>query len=350
MKLLQRYLLQQFIPICFFALLFFILLLELGDLFANLWRYLANEAPIRSVITVMILYIPKCISYSMPMAVLFASAYTMGSMYARNELTSVFAAGYPLYKLIIPLLVLGLLLSFGMFFFEDRVVIHSLAQKNALNRVLLNQQESLNNGNVVVISESRKVVYTADFYQAGDKKLYSLIVVIRTEDGDLEAVIQAPSGKWSGSEWVLETPITYIIKDDVLVEEDIVPYELTESPEIFQRNVTSVDELSAEEAKVYIENARRAGLPYAEMLSNYYRRFSFPFTIFIVLFFSISLGGRFKKNILLMSLLLSLSIAVLYYVMQMITMILAKWEYISPLAGAWVPVIFFSEPVLRFLG
>jgi len=96
---------------------------------------------------------------------------------------------------------------------------------------------------------------------------------------------------------------------------------------------------------------RKAGLPYSEQLSNYYRRFSFPLTIFIVLFFSISLGGRFRKNIMLMSLLLSLSIAVLYYVLQMVTLLFAKWEYISPLAGAWFPVLLFifaSSVLLRY--
>ena len=109
----------------------------------------------------------------------------------------------------------------------------------------------------------------------------------------------------------------------------------------FQRNVASVEELTAPDAKKYIQTLKKAGLPFSEHLSNYYKRFSFPLTIFIVLLFSISLGGRFKKNIMLMSLLLSLSIAVLYYVTQMITMLFAKWEYISPLAGAWSPVLLF---------
>ena len=35
------------------------------------------------------------------------------------------------------------------------------------------------------------------------------------------------------------------------------------------------------------------------------------------------------------------SLAVLYYIMQMVTMLLAKFEYIPPLAGAWMPVVFF---------
>ena len=179
MKLLQKYLIQQFFPVFFVALLFFVLMLELGDLFTNLWKYISNDVSALAILKVLWLYIPKCISYSMPMSILFASSYTMGSMYARNELTSIFASGYPLYLLIIPLLVAGLFMSFGMFFFEDRVVIHTQAEKNNLNRVLLKTQISLSNTNVVILSDDGKIVYTADYYQDAEKRLYSVLVVIK---------------------------------------------------------------------------------------------------------------------------------------------------------------------------
>jgi lipopolysaccharide export system permease protein len=353
MNTLQRYLTRQFVPVCIVALVFFVMLLELGDLFANLWKYLSNDVPISSIFKVMWLYIPKCVSYSMPMAVLFASSYTMGNMYSRNELTSIFSSGYPLYFLIVPLLILGMILSFGMFFFEDRVVIDSLAAKNKLNKVLLKQEESLSNTNIVVLSESGKIVYTADYYQDADKKLFTVLVIVRTASGNPEYILRAPIMTWDGKRWVPENYSYYEMTNpsEVIMKRIDFPVDLTEPPETFKRNTTTVDEISAAAAKVYIANMRKAGLPFAEQLANYYKRFSFPFTIFIVLFFSISLGGKFKKNILLMSLVVSLSVAVLYYVTQMISMLFAKWGYISPLAGAWFPVLLFvaaGAVILRY--
>lgn len=343
MKLLQKYLMRQFLPVCAVALVFFVVMLELGDLFANLVKYLTNEVPLGSILKVLALYFPKCVSFSMPLAVLFSSSFTMGNMYARNELTSIFAAGYSLYSLIAPLLAFGFMLSLGMFIFEDRVVIHSLLQKNNLNRILLNQESSLSNTNIVVLSESGDMVYTADYYENKQKKLFAFMVIVRDERKMPLYILQAPIAKWNGSIWEPSDYTLYSLEEGgkASVRRDSIPFELTEPPETFMRNITTVDELSARDAKKYIANLQKAGLPFAEQLSNYHKRFSFPFTIFIVLFFSISLGGRFKKNIMLMSLLLSLSVAVLYYIMQMITMIFAKWEYISPFAGAWLPVLFF---------
>ena len=69
------------------------------------------------------------------------------------------------------------------------------------------------------------------------------------------------------------------------------------------------------------------------------------------MFLSIGLSGKSRKNVLLISLSLSVGAAVLFYVMQMITMLLAKFGYISGFAGAWSPVIFFvllSVVLLRY--
>ena len=81
----------------------------------------------------------------------------------------------------------------------------------------------------------------------------------------------------------------------------------------------SIEEVTVDDAKKYIEYRRRAGLPYAEALSVYYKKYSFPCILFIVVFLSIGLSGRTRKNVLLVSLLLCIGAAVLYYIMQMVT-------------------------------
>ncbi len=54
-----------------------------------------------------------------------------------------------------------------------------------------------------------------------------------------------------------------------------------------------------------------------------------------------AIGGRFKRNIVLMSLLVSLCLAVLYYVTGMVTGLMAQSGTIAPLAGAWTPIVVF---------
>lgn len=344
MKILYQYLLKFFFPIFITSLLFFVLLLELGDLFANLWKYLSNDVSLKQILMTMVLYFPKCISFSMPIAILFSSSYTLGLLYSRNELISIFTSGFPLHSFILPLLIFGLLLSFAMFFYEDSVVIDSTFKKNNYTKILLKQEVSYSNSNIVIMSSSGEEVYLADYYHDSDQKLYSLVVISRNNKGNINFVLQCPVATWDGNQWITENASVYSFTNNNEVSlGNVIPQNvLIEPPETFKKNSKEINELKASEAKEYITKLRKAGLPFSEHLSNYYERFSFPFTIFIVLFFSVSLGGRFKKNILLMSLLVSLVVAVLFYVSQMVLMLFAKWEYISPLAGAWSSVILFT--------
>ncbi len=89
------------------------------------------------------------------------------------------------------------------------------------------------------------------------------------------------------------------------------------------------------------------GFPYRAALTDYYRKFSFACTPLIVALVASSLGSTFKKNILLMSLLIALVISVVFYVAQMFAAILSKNGYIPPLAAAWSPFSLFL--VLGFM-
>ena len=340
---LDRYLVRQFFPVFVVALSLFVLLLSLIDLFANLWRYLAYDAPAQEILRVGLFYLPKCVSYALPVSLLFAAAYVLGELYARNELTVVFTSGIPLARFTAPILFLGLFISIASFYFEDRLVIPSFRMKKELGRALLHQNRSGNNSDVVVKSEGGRLVYAVDFYNDDDGSLNGLAIVERNDDGRFEALIRARRAVWMDTEWVLEGAVAYRWIDGVL---KVFPYaserSFREDPDTFRRNAVEVDELSASDASLFVDDLKSTGLPFAGALADYYRRYAFAATSLVVLLLSVSIGGRFRKNILLMSLLSSLVSAVVYYVAQMLSMMLAKLGYIDPLVGAWAPVGIFT--------
>ncbi|AEJ19507.1 LptF/LptG family permease [Gracilinema caldarium] len=340
--ILYKYIIRQIIPIFIGALLFFVLLLSLIDLFANLWKYLTYEAPFRSIGMVMLLYIPKCISYALPISLLFSIAYAFGDLYSKNELTIIFTSGIPLWKVSVPVIVLGIGLSVFSFFFEDMIVLPTLKAKKALSRTILHQQTSGSNSEVVVKTEEGRLVYLVDFYNDEEKSLNGIIIIERKSDGNLASIIRSRKALWNGSEWLLENPLMYHWNGDVYVASNIQDsLHFSEQPDTFRRSTIDVEELSAIQAQLYIQDLKRAGLPIISALTDLYKRYAFALTPLIVILLSLSLGGFFKKNVLLMSLLSSLISAVLFYVAQMLFTMLAKLSYISPFAGAWSPVFMF---------
>lgn len=347
MKTLHFMVTRALLPVFGVAMVFFILILQLVDLFANLWRYINNDVGIREIATVALFYIPKCIAFSLPIASLFSVSFCLGSYQASNELISLFGSGISLRRFTLPILFFGALLCVAGFFFEDQVVIKTYRIKNSLHRKYLNQNPSFNKSQPTVLGENNRLIYYAEYYDDANKTLSELTIIERDDLGNLIRRIDAKSGQWQEDYWVLKEVRLFFWDEGGrnLTESFRSRYEeerFNASPESFQKNIQSVEEMPIKEAKVWLDSLIRTGLAYKEPLTDYYRRYSFALTPFIVVLLSASLGGRFKKNILLMSLLASLSLSVIYYVMQMITAILANHGYISPLAGAWTPFAFFS--------
>jgi lipopolysaccharide export system permease protein len=345
-RILRLYLVRLFLPSLAASLGLFALILELVDLFGNLWRYLAQDAPFLSILKVMALYFPSALSSGLPIALLFAMSYSLAALYASNELTVIFGSGVSLASFTAPIFAIAAILCVGFFFFDDSVVLKTLKSKNELSRILLKQAESMNNPDVTVISRDGAVVYRAEYYDDAGKSLSSVTVIERDASGSPKARIEAAIARWEEDRWVFSTVRRFEkAEDGSWTESSFGSWKsdiLNERPEAFRSLNRDLGELSSSELGVYVRFLRRAGLPYASALAERHKRFSFAFTPLIVVLLAGSSGGRFRKNVLLASLLMSLVAATMYYVAQMIMMLLAKTGAIEPWVGAWTPLVVFS--------
>jgi lipopolysaccharide export system permease protein len=349
--ILDRYLIKQFLPVFLVAVTMFVLLLSLIDLFANLWRYLNYEVPLKQILLVCLYYLPKSLSYALPLSLLFAAAYALGDLYARNELTSIFASGIPFWRFSFSLLLIGAGASLFSFFFQNHVVVPTFKRKNDLSRLLLHQQRTESNSDIIIRSRNGRLIYAVDYYDVDAVTLNGLIIFEKNEAGEFAGQIRAPQAAWNGEYWEFSNPLIYQWEDGILrVRPMEASDEYREPPGAFRRSAVNAEDLPVREAALLVEDLRNAGLPFIGALAEYYHRYSFAAVSFVVMILSISMGGRFKKNILLMSLLASLVAAVVFYVMEMISMMMARIGYIPPLAGAWFPILVFSALGTLLLG
>ncbi len=347
MKVLNKMLLLSFLQTFVVSIIFFVFLLELVDLFANLWRYLNNEASVLSILKVAYLYLPKCIIYSISPSLLFSVSYTLGNYYSNNELIAIFGSGISLFKFTFPLIAAGIFFSSGSFFFNENFVINSYKEKNELSNILLGYSPSFSNTNITVVGRNNNVIYHADYYNDNSETLSGLILIIRDEKGSFSKRIDAEWAEFKDNNWILNRVRSFTLMENMVITEKYfptltLPY-IDEKPSTFRKLIKDINELKRKAAKEWILSVKKTGLSgYRGALVDYYERFSFALTPFIVIFISSSLGGRFKKNILLMSLLTSLGISVLYYVLKMIFVLMAKQGYLQPVSGAWGAFFIFT--------
>jgi len=345
---LRSMVLKQFFPVFIVTIIFFIVLLQLVDLFGNLWQFMNNEVPVRNIFYVSVLYIPKCISFALPIALLFAISFTLGNLYANNELIAIFGSGISLIRFTSPLLITGLFLCFGSFYFEDKIVIPTYKLKNSLSMEFMGLKPSFSNTNVTIISGQDNIIYNLDYYNDESMTMSNVIVLTRDENGLFISRLDAESARWNTEKslWIFQKCrfFQWDSNGEYVNEQNFPSYSdpiINEAPETFRKVTRNVDEMPIEDAKNWIISLQKAGLPFRDSLTDYYERFSFALTPFIVAMISCALGGKFKKNILLMSLLSSLILSVVYYVIQMIMALMAKLGHIPPLAGAWTSVVIF---------
>jgi lipopolysaccharide export system permease protein len=349
---LDRYLVKQFIPIFAIALSMFMLLLALIDLFANIFRYLNYQVPVLEILRMSLYYLPKCFSYALPISLLFASAYTLGDLYARNELTSVFSSGIPFWRFSLPLLLIGLFASIFSFYFDDLLVIPTLRTKNSLSRMYLHQERQENGADVVIKTRGGDLVYSVDYFDYYSLVLNGVSILEQDKEGGFISLVRSSRATWSGEYWILSSPVIYEWVGDLLRVRTLGSTDVyREHPETFRRNTVAVEDLRVDDARLLVGDLKTAGLPFIQALSEYYHRYSFSTVSLVVMVLSITMGGRFRRNILLMSLLTSLFSAVAFYVMEMITMMMARLGYIPPFIGAWFPVgVFILIGVLLLRG
>jgi len=122
MKRLDLYLIRQFLTILGISILGFTCIFLIVDLIENLDRFIDNTVPWNIVSKYYVYTLPWFFNIALPMAMLIATVFSVGLLVKRNEWTAMKSSGISLYRIAIPLIIIGIIISYASFEFENRVV------------------------------------------------------------------------------------------------------------------------------------------------------------------------------------------------------------------------------------
>ena len=115
MKKLDLYLTRQFLVTLLLTLTGFVCVILVVDLIENLDRFIDNAIPAKITLKYYIYAIPWFLNIGLPMSMLISTVFSIGLMAKRNELTAMKATGISLYRIALPITVIGLIVSFISF-------------------------------------------------------------------------------------------------------------------------------------------------------------------------------------------------------------------------------------------
>ena len=346
MRLLDSYLTRELIyPFLFGIAAFTSIIAGSSVLFPLISKAVKYGFSAFDTMQMFIYKLPSIISLTLPMAILLATILVIGRLSASLEILALRSAGVHIFRILIPVLSIGLIVSLVNIIFNEIVVprgnYHAELLKESLKKTSLSLKEGVN---VTQYTEDGLPLRIINVREINEQVLTD-ITIAEYDDGRLSRVIRSESGSWDPiGGWVFYNGLMHVFlkqsSDDLMVinfEKEVINLNL--NPFDYATREKSVDEMSAKELKQYIEKQRLLGKNVSEFMVHYYVKFALPFAclIFTIIGAAVSIQPHRRSSAVGMG--LSIIIILVYYLLYSFSLTLGIYEIIPSMLGAWLPNI-----------
>ena len=391
MKILDRYIIRQFLQIAGFSLVAFTMIFVIVDMMENLDDFIDRSVPLTVVVEYYIYFMPEIIMLMIPVSVLLSSMFTTGRLSTFNELSAMKASGTSLYRFMLPMLSVALLISAASVYFNGWVVPFANHKKFTIARLHLNKYlESFGRYNIYIQEGPTRVVSLGYFDDVLNTAHRVSVQDFSAEDNThmvvrydaKEMVWDSTSGVWnlvdgtvrtlSGDTAIFHSVGTPSAHSAVQGNVDSTSQERTEPafaeadtahrvieaeqidrfdtltlaglhfvPSEIKKKQERPDEMDYFDLRNFIDNQKRAGQQVARWQVDYYSKISFPFASFIVVLFGVPFSSMRRRSGLAVEFGISLGICFIYLVFMKISHTFGYSGDMNPFVTAWFANIVF---------
>jgi lipopolysaccharide export system permease protein len=352
MKILERYLLGQFIRNTGIILTACLILFILIDITERLDTILAEDADFLVAVQYFALKIPQTIVLMLPISVLGGSLFTFAVLHKNSELVAMRSSGNTVLKLARPILIFSLFLSVFSIVLSESVVPN--AQRKLREIYNINIQRKDQKGiysNEHVWWREGNSFFSAQSFDSTTKSLIGVSAIRVSEDFRIKSRSLAQRAVWLNSDlgWSAEQVSHYSFrrkKPLLKTEFATLPLGTERNPKEFFSGKIETDTMSFRELRGFMNQQSRSGISVSSLYASLYEKLSFPFVSFVVVFVSCAFAVRqVRATNLALPFLLGLGIAFTYFIVHSFSIALGRAELIPPLLSAWI-----ANGLMLFIG
>ena len=352
-NVLTRYTLTSVIKVGLATATLAALMLVGVDLFSNLDTYISYNVSFGQAFMVSLLYFPEALLLAVGPSFLFSVTYFLSMLSANNEMICVLNSGVSLRRVVVPCLVLAVFLSGFYFLFNEKVAISASNLKDSRYKALTSSRSSLDNSDIALsdmqdgymIYAGQFVDETATLYNVsyveileGSSSEGSSLGVSSSCDSSFRRVDAYRAQYDSSTEiWTLYDCYEYLPSDStvqVIYHDNLEIPRMRLEPQLFRNLSSEISKMSLNLAHAYVLRMKSLNPDeYARLGTEYYKRIFSCLTPLVMIIIACSMNYRFKKNVLFFSLICSICVAVVYFVVQMVTIMLSDQGVIAPYLG-----------------
>ncbi len=354
MKRLDSYILVELLGPFLFGVAAFSSIMIGSNLLFQLARYLVElSMPLHLALKIFSFELPGIIVLTFPMSTLLSTLLAFGRLSGNSEIIAFQASGVSFLRLVVPVLIVGLLVSFFTIYVNEGIVPVAKFESRRLvyefthNSKIPATQEHLKISQLTKSGETDYLLY-AEKFDGEQLALYDVLYV-DYEDGRYVSLTHAEKANWLDNQWIFLNGETQHFPegDEPIVTVKFAQHEMkdiTRSPQMLTLSSSqkTTEELTLQELRTLIKDREEQGRDVNKLLVNYYQRFAIPFSCLIFALIGAPLGLQPNRSGSSIGLGLSIIVIFIYYIVLTIGGAIGQTGLIPPLLAAWLPNLIFG--------
>ncbi len=297
-------------------------------------------------------YIPEIVKLISPLAVFLSCVYLTGKLAQQLQLTAVQTSGVSLYRLMRPFVVVALLITGFMFWFNGYVVPKTNGVVLAFERKHMRDAPKQLDVNDIHRQNEPGSYVIVRFFDTASNVGYT-VSLLDYDEGELRQRIDAKQMQWIDSLRVWRMSEPEIRSFDANGRERLRAHvakdtTLNLEPRHFARTERDVESMTIPVATDYVDMLQRTGVGnLGQTLVAYYTKFSYPLANLIVVLIAVPLAAVRRRGGQAVRIGLGLLVAFAYLAIMKLTEPLGYSGTLSPIMTAWLPhAVFFAGALL----
>ena len=318
------------------------------------WRFIAvNKAAASLVARYLFFLLPLVAVELFPATMLIAVLVTYALLAKRQEAIAWWASGQSVYRLMLPGLIFALVVAFGSWLIQERVMPGSNIKQDALRaRIRGGEARAITRtGRQWLASTDTRRFYSYEFGQDGnliEPTVYEL-------DDDAVHLAQVVSGKratWTDPTHLKITETETLALNGMEVVRRSDPETVfagVESQAVFKPTIDRPSQLSASELKRYLDAAKQRGMGVSAMAVALQRKYAGPFSIIIMAIIGMPLAVSFGRKGTVIALCVAVVVGIAYWAVGGGFQQLGNHGLLRPTVAGWSPLLIFAAAGTYFL-
>jgi LPS export ABC transporter permease LptG/LPS export ABC transporter permease LptF len=363
-QLVDTYILSKFLFYFLLLLSSFVMMTQVYTFFELLSDMVRNKIPMARMLTYLLFLTPKLIYDTLPVGVLVAVLVTFGVLTKQNEVTAFKACGVSLYRLAVPVLLLSVALSAGLFGFDYYYIPEAnRIQDSIRNEIKGRPVQTYLRPDRKWIFGSGPRIYYYKYLDPNDNVMAGVNVYeLEPQHFNLVRQIAAERAQWQPSlkTWIFENGWIRDIREpgdwshggaeSKLERFQVRTFgELNEPPSYFLKEVKQDKQMNFRELGTYIADLQQSGFDTVRLRVQLHKKFSVPLFALIMAMISIPFGFLVGNRGAMAGIGISIGVAIAYWGIGQLFEQIGNVNGLPPAVAAWSPDAVFSLAGLYLL-